>query len=106
MQEKISIVPDSRWFLLDLNAAHSGKTHLLASACGALLKKQTDRQINFTVEGVGETPGIMLLELIKPPRAVTLDGKNLPAVEYSAKEQLMWIHFENKAQPQELSVQY
>ena len=103
---KISIVPGSRWFLLDLDAARTGKTHLLASACKAIVKQQTPGQITFTVEGVGKTPAIMLLESPKAPLFVMLNGEKLTTFEYSAKERLLWIHFENQAQPQELSVQY
>jgi hypothetical protein len=79
---------------------------LLASACKALLKQQTRDQISFIVEGVGETPAIILLESSKAPQAVTLGGKNLTTFEYSAKERLLWIHFENDIVPRELTVQY
>jgi hypothetical protein len=102
----VSITPGSRWFLLDLDTARTGKTHLLASACKALVKEQKPGQISFTVEGVGATPAIMLLESPQPPHAVTLDGKTVTAFEYSAKERLLWIHFENDAAPHELTVGY
>ncbi len=102
----VSIVPGSRWFLLDLNAARTGKTHLLASACKALLEKQTKDQIDFTAEGVGNTPAIMLLESPQAPRTVTLDGAKLTNFEYSAQEHLLWIHFSNDAAPHKLVVQY
>jgi len=106
VQTDISIVPGSRWFLLDLDLARTGKTHLLASACKALPKESTSDQISFTVEGVGETPAIMLLESVAAPRAVTLDGKNMTDFEYSAKDHLLWIRFKNDASPHELAVQY
>jgi hypothetical protein len=106
VQNDIAITSGSRWFLLDLDAARVGQTHLLASACQALLKNQTPNQIGFTVEGVEGTPAIMLLESALAPRAITLDAKALTTFEYSAKDRLLWIHFENKAQPQELSVQF
>ena len=102
----VAIAPGTRWFLLDLNDAHTGKPHLLASACKALPKSAGGQQISFTVEGVGETSAIMLLESPQPPRAVTLDGKNLTTFEYSAKEHLLWIHFENDVVPRELAVKY
>jgi hypothetical protein len=104
VQNEISIVPGSRWFLLDLKSARTGKTHLLASAGKALLEKQMSGQIDYAVEGVGDTPGILLLESAKAPKTITLDGKDLPTFEYSAKEKLLWVHFENKAQPQTISV--
>jgi hypothetical protein len=106
VQSDISIAPGSRWFLLDLDAGHTDRPHLLASACKALLKPQTQNQISFSVEGVGETPAIVLLESTKAPRAVTLEGKPLTAFEYSAQERLLWIHFENDTVPRELTVQY
>jgi hypothetical protein len=106
VQNDIAIAPGSRWFLLDLDAARTGQPHLLASACKALLKSQTDDQISFTVEGVGETPGIMLLESSKAPRAVTSGGENVAAFEYFPKEQLLRIHFRNDVVPRELIVQY
>jgi hypothetical protein len=106
VQNDIAIAPGSRWFLLDLDQARSGKTHLLASACKALPKKPTRDQISFTVEGVGGTPAILFLESIKTPASVTLDGKILTAFEYSANERLLWIHFANDAAPHELAVQY
>jgi hypothetical protein len=106
VQNRVSIDPGSRRFLLDLDAAHTSRPHLLASACKALLKQQTRNQISFIVEGVGETPAIVLLESSKAPQAVTLDGENLTTFEYSAKERLLWVHFENDVVPHELTVQY
>ena len=106
VQNQISIAPGSRWFLLDLDAARSRQPHLLASACKAVLKQQTRTQVSFIVEGVGGAPAIMLLDSSKAPRAVTLDGENLPAYDYSAKEKLLWIRFENLAKPRKLSVQF
>ncbi len=106
VQKNVTLDSGSRWFLLDLNSVRNGKTHLLASACKSVLEKQTLDGISFAVEGVGETPAIMLLESPIAPRAVTLDGKKLATFEYSAKERLLWIHFENDAVPRELAVQY
>jgi hypothetical protein len=106
VQTDISITPGSRWFLLDLDTAQTGKTHLLASGCKALVKKQTSGQISFTVEGVGKTPAIMLLESSKAPRSITLAGKKMTTFEYSAQEKLLWIRFENDVSPRELSIQY
>jgi hypothetical protein len=102
----VSIVPGSRWFLLDLDQAHTGKTHLLASACKALPQKSDRDQISFTVEGVGGTTAIMLLESAKAPQKMTLDGKPLTTFEYSAKERLLWVHFQNDASPHGLAVRY
>jgi hypothetical protein len=105
VQNDISITSGSRQFLIDLDLTRTGETHMLASACKALPKESTRDQFDFIVEGVGETPTIVLLESPKPPRSVTLDGKGV-SFEYSAKEHLLWIHFVNNDVSRELAVQY
>jgi len=106
VRNDISIVPGSRWFLLDLDSAATGKAHLLASACKALLQSQTKKHLDFAVEGVEQTPAIMLLESPKAPTSVTLDGNPLTTFEYSAKDKLLWVHFENLAHRQNVSINF
>ena len=55
---------------------------------------------------MGDTPAILLSESTQAPRAVSLDGKPLTSFAYSAKEQLLWIHFQNDVVPREVAVQY
>ncbi len=97
--------PHSRWFLLDLDLARTGQTRLLASACKALPKPSAPNQINFTVEGISDTPAILLLESPQPPKTVTLAGKALN-YEYSADERLLRIHFPNESTPRDLAVHF
>ncbi len=106
VQNDVAIAPGSRAFLMDLATARTGQTHLLASACRALPQTQTPSRISFTVEGVGKTPAIMLLESAESPKSVMLDKTTPVTFEYSAPEHLLWLHFINEAAPRELSVQY
>ena len=106
VQNDIAIGPGSRWLLLDVDSAHTGKPHLLASACKAINTERARDHLTFSVQGVGETPAFMLLESPKNPRAVTLDGKELTSFDYSAQERLLWIHFQNDATPRNLTVAY
>ena len=106
VQDKILVTPGSRQFLLDLNTARIGKTHLLAAACGVSLKESAPDQVRFTVEGVAQTPSIALLESVQAPRAITLDGQAVKTFNYSPEQRLLWIRFENTASPHELAVQF
>jgi hypothetical protein len=106
VQEKISLAPGARQFLIDLGVAQTGQPHLLASACKALLEKQTAKQMDFVVEGISATPAVMLFEAGKAPRNVTLDGEKISSFEFSSKEQLLWVRFENEAKPRRLSVEF
>ena len=102
-----SIDPGSRLFLLDLDTVRTGRSHLLTSACKALPQAQTNElEMSFMVEGVGETSAVMLLEAPKAPKMVTLAGDESVTFEYSAKEQLLWIHFKNDTAPRKLVVKF
>jgi hypothetical protein len=102
----VSLEPGSRMLLLDLDSVRDKSPRLLASACKALLKKSSNSNLEYVVEGVGETPAILMLSADKAPRSVTLDGKPLEAVQYSSNDKLAWIRFENTAAPRELKVSF
>jgi hypothetical protein len=106
VQAEVTLKPNSRYLLLDLDAPEIKKKSLLASACKAILKDSTRSRLTYSVEGVGETTGIVLLQSAKPPRQVTLAGKPLETFEYSGKDRLLWIRFENEAAPRELRLEF
>jgi hypothetical protein len=106
VQEKISLVPGAREFLVDLDLIPGHGPQLIAAGCRALLKHRLPHQVTYIVNGVGDTQAIMLLKVNAPPRSVTLDGQNLEDFDYSPKDKLLWIRFENIAQPQTLSVNF
>jgi hypothetical protein len=106
VQTKVTLSPGSRFFLLDLDLAHARDAHLLASACKALPKEKTSNRMSYLVEGVGETPAIVLLECPKAPLRVTLAGQSVADFSYSAEETLLRIHFENDVVARELKVEF
>ena len=106
VQTAVSLKPGSRLLLLDLDAAHLDKPHLLASACKAVPRQQTDRGLEFSVSGIGDTQGIMLIESPRRPRAVTLAGETLNTFEYSEASHLLWIRFKNDPSPRDLVAEY
>jgi hypothetical protein len=56
------------------------------------------------VEGVVNTPGVVLLRAADAPRFVTLAGRPLESVDYSPEDRLLWIRFTNEARPRELTI--
>lgn len=106
VRREVTLTPGSRQFLLDLDAASAPQPHLLASACKALAHPPTDKSLSFTVEGVGQTPAIALLETPVAPKEITLGGRKLDSFEYSANERLLWVHFENDVTPRELEIKF
>jgi len=106
VQTVITIQPGRRFFLRDLDAERGAQPKLLASACKALLLRQSDDAVTFAVEGVGNTPAIMLLSTGKAPKAVHFAGGAAVDFSHGAKEGLLWIHFANLPSPRELTIQF
>ena len=76
-----SIILGTRWFLLDLDAAATGQTHLLATACEAPPQEHTAKRITFAMEGVEGTPNIVLLESV---------AASISTFEYSVQDKMLW----------------
>ncbi len=98
--------PGSRCFLLDLDAVKSKKPKVLASSCKALLTAGGNTEQTWTVEGVGDTPGLVLFSCTKEPEKVTLDGAPLTDVRFDPAEKLLRVRFPNEARPRALSVTF
>jgi dTMP kinase len=95
-------------FLLDLDAVKPltpPVPRVLASACKALPEPGEPGRA-WTVEGVGDTPAIVLLSCPQPPRKITLEGTPDPLFEYDAPSQLLRVRFLNTAGPRRLALEF
>ncbi|HYG33428.1 MAG TPA: DUF4350 domain-containing protein, partial [Clostridia bacterium] len=107
VQTSTTLTPGSRLFLLDLNSVRSGKGRVLASACKTLPMKQEKNASTFMVEGVPDTPAIVLIRAGKnAPRAISLAGQTLTDYTFSAEDRLLWVRFTNTSAPRELKVEF
>jgi hypothetical protein len=105
VQKVVTIAPGARLFLVDLDAFRGGRTQFIASACKALETKHAAHSLTFAAEGVINTPAVVLLRASSAPRSVTLDGKPLKDIVYSAQNCLLWIRFTTEARPRGLEVE-
>lgn len=86
------------------NAVKSPAPRILASACKALPLKRDKAQLTWTVEGIGNTPAIVLIATAKPPKSITLDGTAI--TDFTHADGLLHIRFPNEVRPRELSVEF
>ena len=102
---EVCLAPGSRHLLYDLDAAGEvqGPT-VLASACKALPAPGDPARPSWVVEGVANTPAVVLLRAPHKPGLVTLEGEPVESVEYDPENHLAWIRFENQAFPRTLTV--
>ncbi len=106
VQKAVTLAPGSRFFLVDLDALRGRPPQVVASACKALPAKRSARSFSMTVEGVVDTPAVVLLRVPKAPRSVTLASQPLESFEYAAEGRLLWIRFTNEARPRELAIEF
>jgi hypothetical protein len=106
VQRSVALASGSRVFLLDLEAVKSANPRLLASACKALPAKRDDGATAWTVEGVGDTPAILVISATQPPRSVQLDGRPLSTYNFDQAEGLLYLRFPNEARPRNLVVTF
>jgi len=104
-QHSIVLEPGKRVFLLDLDTVKSPRPQLLASGCKALLTKQEGTQITFTVEGIGDTPAIVLISSTQRPRSVQLQQKTLDSFTFNEAEGLLYVRFPNESRPRNLTIE-
>jgi hypothetical protein len=100
------LAPGARLLLLDLDAVGGAGPRVLASACKALPLAADRHLLRLAVEGVGNTPAVVLLRAPRSPKSVTLTGEPALKFVYSSAERLLWVRFPNTAQPRELNVQF
>lgn len=103
VQSSVPITPNSQHFMIDL--AKYGRT-VVAAAGQVLQEKETRNQWSATVEGISDTPGILLLRLPRAPKEATVDGTAIEKPTYDATEKLLWLRFPNAAKPQTVVVKY
>jgi hypothetical protein len=106
VQKAVILAPGSRFFLVDLDAVRGRQPQVVASACKALPGKRGARSLSMTVEGVVNTPAVVLLRVPTAPRSVTLAGQPLASFDFAAKGRLLWIRFTNEARPRELAIEF
>jgi hypothetical protein len=106
VQQAVTLEPGSRFFLVDLDAVRSRQPQVIASACKALPGNRGAQSFSMTVEGVVNTPAVLLLCAPLAPRSLTLAGQPLTTFHYSAENRLCWIRFTNEAKPRELTIEF
>jgi hypothetical protein len=107
VRKSITLAPGSRFLLLDLDSTQSAEPRVLASAGKVLPIQQEQRVLSLMVEGVADTPGVVLVRAPNnAPERITLAGEKLETFEYSSQERLLWIRFRNESKPRELVVRF
>ena len=107
VRDKVEISPGSRYFLIDLARVNGDRPQVIASACKALVEASTSTTLTLTVEGVADTPAVVLLYVpAGQPKQVMLEGSALTPARYSEQDHLLWLRFNNQSMPRRLTLTF
>ena len=104
VRTSVPIEPGTRYFLRDLDFTR-GQPPLVASGCKALAKPTGNKSLAWFVEGVANTPAVLLIRTKSPPRSIMLDDQAISDFRFSKSDGLLWVRFQNEARPRTLTVQ-
>lgn len=99
-----SVAPGSRAVLVDLDAAP--KVGIVAAACRTRETKIESNAIQFTIDGIDQTPGVVCLKTPSAPKTVTIDDKAIESGAKEFKDGLLRIRFTNTSDARRLSVSW
>jgi hypothetical protein len=103
----VTLAPNSRRYLLDLDRVGRRAPTVLAGACKALGEKRaSDGGLRFYAEGPDKTEAAVRLLLTDAPKAVTVDGRPLPtdSISWDAGSRTALLRFPNSASGHWVSV--
>ena len=103
VQTLVPALPDARAFLVDLDRC--AKTTL---ACAGALTKESAKGNKWSgdVEGIADTPGVLLLRLDRPAKSATVDGEPVKDLKVDPGARLAWVRFGNTARPRHVEVEF
>jgi hypothetical protein len=106
VRTNVTLTSGSRHFLLDLEAVKGEEPKVLAAACKTISTERDNRILSLALEGVADTPSVVLIHAPKTPQSVTLSGESLKDFEYSAADRLLWVRFTNESRTRVLRVEF
>ena len=107
VQKTVSLVPGAR-LVPARSRRRAGATNRRCSPPRArrCLRSKDEHSLSIAVEGVINTPAVVLLRASAAPRSVTLAGQPLENFQYDPEDRLLWLRFTNEAKARELAVEF
>ena len=103
VQNTVVAAPELKAFLVDLDLYTKP---VVACAGSVAEEKLTDTAWSGTVEGIADTPGMLLLRLPRVAKTVRVNGGPVTDFKTDAKERLTWVRFGNTAGPRRIEVEF
>jgi hypothetical protein len=100
----VNVAPGSRAVLVDLDA--TPKVGIVAAACRTRETKIDANSIQFTIDGIGQTPGVVCLKIPSAPKSVTIDDKEVGSDAQEFKDGILRVRFANTPDARRVSISW
>ena len=99
--KEYQVTPGARAVLVDVDAMPNG---IVAAACRVGQTKQTETTLDFSVDGLAESNGVVCAKLPTAPKTVTLDGQPVAADKQDYTDGILRLRFDNAADAKRVSI--
>jgi hypothetical protein len=104
--DHIDLKPGSRTLCLDLDAIPGSTPRVVAASAKITGETASANQLRFQFEGIDQTESVFRILIARPVRAVTLNGRALPAGAYTQDDRTLLLHLQNSATPQTIELSF
>jgi hypothetical protein len=98
----VNVAPGSRTVLVDLDA--TPKVGIVAAACRTRETKVAANSIQFTVDGIDQTPGVVCLKIPNAPKSASIDDKSVASDAQEFKDGILRVRFTNAPDARRVSI--
>ena len=95
----MTISPQTRMLLLDLDAVKHNEFRVVAAACRVRDEKSDGTMLRFQADGIGDTNAVVAIAAPQPAAEVRLGGQALDASRYDYSGHLLRLRFPNSVEP-------
>jgi len=97
VMDSYELNPGTRQLLLDLSKVPVGKVGVVAAACRVLSESVKGNSIEICADGLEGSNAVMLIALPAAPKAISLNGRAVPADEFDYNNGILRLRFSNSA---------
>jgi hypothetical protein len=104
--DTVTITPNSRMLLLNLNTPKTSEPKIMAAACRIREERVESAVLRFQAEGISDTNTIVQVASRRPPTEVLVNGRPLETSKYDFSQGMLRLRFANSVEPVKVEVHF
>ena len=102
----VTLSPDSRYLLFDLDAVKGSTPSVVAAACRVRNEQSDGKTLRFETDGIGDTQAVVRIASKAKPTEVMIGGKKVEQDQYQYAEGTIRLRFPNSVESLSVEVHF